>query len=126
QVRIGPGVDMQSWGGSGLRYSWNLSATDRARFAHRVRSRLRHLRGFQMITQQLLVCAVAAALSLAAVPPAGAQDRSLDEIKKEVMRRAGRINPFEGIRREDAERVMNALTSLDRDEWAKLWCEIGL
>jgi len=79
-----------------------------------------------MITQHLLVCTVAAALSLAAVPPAGAQERSLDEIKKEVMRRAGRINPFEGIRREDAERVMNALTSLDRDEWAKLWCEIGL
>jgi esterase FrsA len=57
---------------------------------------------------------------------APAQERSLDEIKAEVMRRAGRINPFEEIRREDAQAVVDALTSLDRDHWAALWSKIGL
>ena len=42
------------------------------------------------------------------------------------MRRAGRLNPFEDIKREDAERVMNALTSLDKDQWAQEWSKIGL
>src|SRR5262245_49391405 len=70
-----------------------------------------------MTTQGLLAGSVAATLSLAAVPT-GAQERSLDEIKKEVMRRAGHINPFEGIRREDAEQIVAALASLDRDHRA--------
>ena len=60
------------------------------------------------------------------VKPAGSRERSLDEVKAEFMRRAGRLNPFEDIRREDAERVMNALTSLDKDHWAQEWCKIGL
>ena len=44
--------------------------------------------------------------------------RPLDEIKREIMRRAGHINPFEGIRRDDAETVATALTSLDGDHGA--------
>jgi esterase FrsA len=52
--------------------------------------------------------------------------RSLADIKQEVVRRAGRINPFEGIRREDAEPVLAAISSLDRDHWAQVWCEAGL
>ena len=52
--------------------------------------------------------------------------RPLDEIKREIMRRAGHINPFEGIRRDDAETVATALTSLDGDHWAALWCKVGL
>jgi esterase FrsA len=55
-----------------------------------------------------------------------AQWRTLDEVKAELMRRAGRLNPFEDIRREDAEQVVNALTSLDRDLWAQLWSKLGL
>src|SRR5262249_35092310 len=39
---------------------------------------------------------------------------------------AGHINPFEGIRREDAEQIVAALTSLDRDHWAAAWCKVGL
>jgi pimeloyl-ACP methyl ester carboxylesterase len=58
--------------------------------------------------------------------PAGARERSLDEVKTELLRRAGRLSPFEEIRREDAERVMAALTSLDRDHWAEEWCKVGL
>lgn len=58
--------------------------------------------------------------------PAGSRERSLEEVKAEFMRRAGRLNPFEDIKREDAERVMNALKNLDRDHWAEEWGKIGL
>ncbi|MGD0024069.1 MAG: alpha/beta hydrolase [Xanthobacteraceae bacterium] len=58
--------------------------------------------------------------------PTGARERTLDEVKAEFLRRAGRLNPFEDIRREDAERVMNALKSLDKDHWAQAWSKIGL
>jgi len=58
--------------------------------------------------------------------PTGSRERSLDEVKAEFMRRAGRLNPFEDIRREDAQQVMNALTNLDKDRWAEEWCKIGL
>ena len=57
--------------------------------------------------------------------PAGSRERSLDEVKAEFMRRVGRFNPFEDIHREDAERVMNALTDLDKDRWAQEWSKIG-
>ena len=58
--------------------------------------------------------------------PAGARERTLDEVKAEFMRRAGRLNPFEEIRREDAEQVMNALKSLDKDHWGEEWSKLGL
>jgi dienelactone hydrolase len=76
-------------------------------------------------TPGLVAGGIAATLSLG-MSNASAQERSLDEIKKEVMRRAGHINPFEGIRRDDAEQVVNALSSLDRDHWAAAWCKVGL
>jgi len=76
----------------------------------------------------LTACAIAGLL--ATMPSAGAQTgaevRSLDEVKAEVMRRAGRINPFEGIRRDDAEKVLASLTSLDPDAWGAAWCRVGL
>jgi esterase FrsA len=58
--------------------------------------------------------------------PTGSRERSLDEVKAEFLRRAGRLNPFEDIHREDAERVMHALKSLDKDHWAEEWGKIGL
>ena len=58
--------------------------------------------------------------------PTGARERTLDEVKAEFMRRAGRLNPFEDIRREDAERVMDALKSLDKDHWGEEWSKLGL
>jgi esterase FrsA len=65
-------------------------------------------------------------LQAAPAKPTGSRERSLDEVKAEMLRRAGRLSPFEDIRREDAERVMNALTSLDKDQWAREWSKIGL
>jgi len=58
--------------------------------------------------------------------PIGARERTLDEVKAEVLRRAGRFSPFEAIRPHDAATVMGALTSLDRDHWAEAWCRVGL
>jgi dienelactone hydrolase len=57
--------------------------------------------------------------------PSGARERTLDEVKAEVLRRAGRFSPFEAIRPHDAATVMSALTSLDRDHWAEQWCRVG-
>jgi esterase FrsA len=56
----------------------------------------------------------------------GSRERSLDEVKAEFMRRAGRLNPFEDIRREDAERVLAAIKTLDKDHWAEAWSKLGL
>jgi esterase FrsA len=58
--------------------------------------------------------------------PAGSRERSLEEVKAEFLRRAGRLNPFEDIRRDDAERVMKALQNLDKDHWAQEWSKIGI
>ena len=54
-----------------------------------------------------------------------ARERPLHDVKAEITRRAGHLNPLDGIRAEDAERVKNALTSLDRDEWAREWSKFG-
>ncbi len=69
-----------------------------------------------MTTDQLAAAAPTA-------PKAAAPWRSLEEVKQELMRRAGRLSPFEDIRREDAQQVVDALTSLDRDLWAQLWSQ---
>ncbi len=58
--------------------------------------------------------------------PAGVRERPLEEVKAEILRRAGKHNPFDEIRPEDARRVVDALKSLDRDHWAEEWCRIGL
>src|SRR4051812_27970396 len=71
-------------------------------------------------------CSILSVLLFLTLSARAEQERSLDDVKKEVMRRAGRSNPFDGVRREDAEQVLKSITSLDRDEWAKAWCQIGL
>jgi esterase FrsA len=63
-------------------------------------------------------------MAVATTEPVGV--RSLDDVKKEVLRRAGKINPFNHIRADDAQRIMASLTSLDRDQWAQAWCKVGL
>ena len=58
--------------------------------------------------------------------PTGSRERSLEEVKAEFMRRTGRLNPFEDIRRDDAERVLAAIKTLDKDHWAEEWSKLGL
>ena len=56
-----------------------------------------------------------------------AREKTLDEIKQEVLRRAEkRLSPFNHVRLEDATTVVKALRSLDRDHWAEEWCKVGL
>jgi pimeloyl-ACP methyl ester carboxylesterase len=57
--------------------------------------------------------------------PSPARARPLEEVKAETIRRAGKLNPLDGIRPEDGVQVANALTSLDRDEWAAEWSKLG-
>lgn len=52
-------------------------------------------------------------------------EKTLDEIKTDIMHRAGRINPFERVRREDVEAVVERLGSLDADLWGREWGKVG-
>lgn len=51
--------------------------------------------------------------------------RPLDELTPEILRRAGRANPFEFTKREDAEAAVASLTSTDDDHWARVWGSLG-
>jgi esterase FrsA len=53
-------------------------------------------------------------------------EKSLEEIKADILQRAGRVNPFEGVKKEDVEGVLKNLTSLDADLWGKEWAKIAV
>ncbi len=58
--------------------------------------------------------------------PRIAAPRTLEELKADVIRRIETNGyPGRGIRLPDAQAAMTALTSLDADEWAKVWIEAG-
>jgi esterase FrsA len=52
-------------------------------------------------------------------------EKSLEEIKADILHRAGRINPFERVKREDVEQVVQRLTGLDAELWGREWGKIG-
>jgi esterase FrsA len=52
-------------------------------------------------------------------------EKTLDEIKTDILHRAGRINPFERVKREDVEQVVRRLSSLESDVWGEEWGKIG-
>ena len=52
-------------------------------------------------------------------------EKTLEEIKAEIAHRAGRINPFERVKKEDVEQVVKNLTSLDADLWGREWGKFG-
>jgi pimeloyl-ACP methyl ester carboxylesterase len=54
-----------------------------------------------------------------------ARARPLEDVKAETIRRAGKLNPLDGINPEDGAQVANALKTLDRDEWAAEWSKLG-
>ncbi len=49
------------------------------------------------------------------------ENRSFEQVRKEILHRAGRINPFEGVKKEDVEEVVGKLRSLDPDHWGEEW-----
>ncbi len=51
--------------------------------------------------------------------------RSLEELKPELLRRAGKANPLEWVSRKDVEEVVGRLQSLDPDHWGTEWGKIG-
>jgi pimeloyl-ACP methyl ester carboxylesterase len=52
-------------------------------------------------------------------------DKTPEEIKADILQRAGRINPFERVKRADVELVVKNLTSLDSDLWGREWGRLG-
>jgi len=52
-------------------------------------------------------------------------EKTLDEIKVDILHRAGRLNPFERVKREDVEEVVKNLSSLDADLWGREWGKCG-
>jgi esterase FrsA len=62
--------------------------------------------------------------------PAGsalAQKRTLDDVKRDIQRRVTqKQQPFDDVRAEEVGRVLASLTSLEKDEWGKRWCDVGL
>ncbi|HEX6440213.1 MAG TPA: alpha/beta fold hydrolase [Candidatus Binatia bacterium] len=52
-------------------------------------------------------------------------EKSLEEIKADILHRAGRINPFERVAREDVKQVLANLNSLDPDLWGSEWGKLG-
>lgn len=59
-------------------------------------------------------------------PGSGSGERTLDQVKSDILRRAGRLNPLESITADDGQAAVAALESLDRDHWAAVWSAIGL
>ena len=52
--------------------------------------------------------------------------RNLDELKQETLERARHAEgPIGAVKMADAERAMANLHSLERDDWARVWSEIG-
>ena len=78
--------------------------------------------------KRLLVAAGCVVLMLA-VPAVGAlaQERTLDDVKRDIQRRVTQKQPpFDDVRAEEVGRVLASLTSLEKDEWGKRWCDVGL
>ena len=52
-------------------------------------------------------------------------EKTLEEIKADILHRAGNINPFERVKKADVEQVVQNLTSLDPDLWGREWGKFG-
>jgi pimeloyl-ACP methyl ester carboxylesterase len=52
-------------------------------------------------------------------------EKTLEEIKADIAHRAGRINPFERVKKEDVDQVLKNLTSLDSELWGSQWGKFG-
>jgi esterase FrsA len=54
-----------------------------------------------------------------------AKNRSLEDIKNDIARRAGRVNPFERVIPEEVQGLLSRLTSVDPDLWGSEWGKLG-
>ena len=53
-------------------------------------------------------------------------EKTLEEIKADILQRAGRINPFERVKPADVEQAVQNLTSLDSELWGREWGKLGV
>ena len=53
-------------------------------------------------------------------------EKTLEEIKADIAHRAGQINPFERVKKEDVEQVLKNLRSLDAELWGREWGKFGV
>jgi esterase FrsA len=53
-------------------------------------------------------------------------EKTLKEIKADILHRAGRINPFERVKLEDVQQVVSRLSDFEPDPWGKEWGKLGL
>ncbi|MDP2164697.1 MAG: alpha/beta fold hydrolase [Hydrogenophaga sp.] len=60
-----------------------------------------------------------------AASDAAVQERALEDVKQDVLKRIGKRSPFEDTTRDDVDTVLNNLTSLDSDHWAEQWGKMG-
>ena len=66
------------------------------------------------------------ALFSLALPCAAQTGRSLEELKAETQARADRnAYPLIGLKADDVREALSRLTTLERDDWAAAWSEIG-
>jgi len=66
------------------------------------------------------------ALFSLALPCAAQNGRSLEELKAETQARADRnAYPLIGLKADDVREALSRLTTLERDDWAAAWSEIG-
>jgi esterase FrsA len=72
---------------------------------------------------RLLCMTVALAVSVAAT----AQERTLEQVKQEVLRRTNdNAPPFDRLRVAEVQAILNSLTSLEPNQWGEKWCKTGL
>lgn len=71
-------------------------------------------------------CVLAAISFLMVAAGASAQERTLDELKKEVQARAERqAYPCEGLKPDEVRAALSRLNSLAPDDWAAAWSSLG-
>ena len=74
-----------------------------------------------------VVLACATLLAAFGPSPVIAQERTLEDVKREITRRAAtRTPPFDHVRADEVAEVLQSLTSLDKEEWGARWCKVGL
>ena len=75
---------------------------------------------------RILAAVAAAAFAVAATSAAAQSGRTLEELKAEAQARADRnAYPLIGLKPDEVREALGRLTSLDRDEWAASWSQIG-
>src|SRR5258708_25489147 len=75
------------------------------------------------LSNKLAAAIAAAAIALAAAAQSG---RNLEELKAETQARADRnAYPLIGLKPDEVREALGRLKSMDRDEWAASWSQIG-